>query len=26
LFRVFTEDVVGLLERVVRWDGKSWIR
>jgi len=24
LFRVFTNDVVALLERVVRWDGKSW--
>jgi len=24
LFRVFTEDVVALLERVVRWNGKSW--
>jgi creatinine amidohydrolase len=24
LFRVFTDDVVALLERVVRWDGKSW--
>src|SRR5207248_5973811 len=24
LFRVFADDVVGFLERVVRWDGKSW--
>ena len=24
LFRVFTDDVVALLERVARWDGKSW--
>jgi creatinine amidohydrolase len=24
LFRVFTDDVVTLLERVLRWDGKSW--
>ena len=24
LFRVFTDDVVALLERVLRWDGKSW--
>jgi len=24
LFRVFTEDAVALLERVVAWDGKSW--
>jgi creatinine amidohydrolase len=24
LFRIFTADVVGLLERVIRWDGKSW--
>ena len=24
LFRAFTEAVVGLLERVVAWDGKSW--
>jgi creatinine amidohydrolase len=24
LFRVFTEAVDGLLERVLRWDGKSW--
>jgi len=24
LFRVFTEDVVQFLERVARWDGKSW--
>ena len=24
LFRVFTDDVVGLLERVIAWDGKSW--
>jgi creatinine amidohydrolase len=24
LFRVFTGDVVALLERVVRWDGTSW--
>ena len=24
LFRSFTDDVVGLLERVLRWDGKSW--
>jgi creatinine amidohydrolase len=24
LFRVFTEDVVALLERVIRWDGISW--
>jgi len=24
LFRVFTDDVVALLEGVLRWDGKSW--
>ncbi|HXJ73979.1 MAG TPA: creatininase family protein, partial [Candidatus Dormibacteraeota bacterium] len=24
LFRVFTDDVVNLLERVLRWDGHSW--
>jgi creatinine amidohydrolase len=24
LFRAFTESVVALLERVIRWDGKSW--
>jgi creatinine amidohydrolase len=24
LFRVFTEDVAGLLDRVLRWDGKAW--
>jgi creatinine amidohydrolase len=24
LFRVFTQDVVQLLERVIRWDGQSW--
>ena len=24
LFRVFTDDVTALLERVLRWDGKSW--
>jgi creatinine amidohydrolase len=24
LFRVFTGDVVNLLERVLRWDGHSW--
>jgi creatinine amidohydrolase len=24
LFRTFTDDVVRLLERVVKWDGKSW--
>jgi creatinine amidohydrolase len=24
LFRVFSDDVVRLLERVLRWDGKSW--
>lgn len=24
LFRVFTEDVVALLERMLRWDGKDW--
>jgi creatinine amidohydrolase len=24
LFDTFTEDVVKLLERVIRWDGKSW--
>ncbi len=24
LFRVFSEDVVALLERVLAWDGKSW--
>jgi len=24
LFRVFTEDVIGLLERVSAWDGKTW--
>ena len=24
LFRTFAEDVVALLERVLRWDGRSW--
>ncbi len=24
LFRAFTDDVVAFLERVLRWDGKSW--
>jgi creatinine amidohydrolase len=24
LFRVFTDDVVAFLERVIAWDGKSW--
>jgi creatinine amidohydrolase len=24
LFKVFTEDAVALLERVLRWDGRSW--
>jgi creatinine amidohydrolase len=24
LFRLFTDDVVSLLERVIEWDGKSW--
>jgi creatinine amidohydrolase len=24
LFRVFAEDVVGFLERVIAWDGRSW--
>jgi creatinine amidohydrolase len=24
LFRVFTDDAVALLERVIAWDGKSW--
>lgn len=24
LFRVFADDVVAMLERVIRWDGKSW--
>jgi creatinine amidohydrolase len=24
LFRVFSDDVVALLERVLRWDGKDW--
>src|SRR4051794_17569906 len=24
LFRAFSDDVVAMLERVVRWDGKSW--
>ncbi len=24
LLRGFTDDVVALLERVIRWDGKSW--
>ena len=24
LFRVFTDDVVALLERVIAWDGKKW--
>jgi creatinine amidohydrolase len=24
LFRVFSDDLVALLERVVKWDGKSW--
>lgn len=24
LFRVFAEDVAAMIERVIRWDGKSW--
>jgi creatinine amidohydrolase len=24
LFRTFAADVVALLERVIKWDGKSW--
>ena len=24
LFKVFATDVVALLERVIRWDGRSW--
>ena len=24
LFRVFTADVIALLERAISWDGKSW--
>jgi creatinine amidohydrolase len=24
LFRLFTDDVVALIERVIRWDGRSW--
>ncbi len=24
IFRVFSNDVVKLLERVLKWDGKSW--
>ena len=24
LFRVFTDDAVAMLERVIAWDGKSW--
>jgi creatinine amidohydrolase len=24
LFRLFADDVVAMLERVIRWDGKSW--
>lgn len=24
LFRLFSEDLIALLERVIRWDGKSW--
>ena len=24
LFRVFSDDVVKLLERVLKWDGKTW--
>ena len=24
LFRVFSEDVVALLERMLRWNGKDW--
>jgi creatinine amidohydrolase len=24
LFRVFSQDVVGFLERVIQWDGRSW--
>ncbi|MBI3417180.1 MAG: creatininase family protein [Verrucomicrobia bacterium] len=24
LFRAFTDDVVALIERVIRWDGKDW--
>lgn len=24
LFRVFADDVVGMLERVIAWDGKTW--
>jgi creatinine amidohydrolase len=24
LFRIFADDVSALIERVIRWDGKSW--
>jgi creatinine amidohydrolase len=24
LFSTFTDDVVSLIERVIRWDGKAW--
>jgi len=24
LFRLFADDVVALIERVIRWDGRSW--
>jgi creatinine amidohydrolase len=24
LFRVFSDDVIRLLERVIAWDGRSW--
>lgn len=24
LFRVFADDVAAMIERVIRWDGKSW--
>lgn len=24
-FRVFTQDVIGLMQRLVDWDGKSWV-
>ena len=24
LFRLFADDVAAMIERVIRWDGKSW--
>jgi creatinine amidohydrolase len=24
LFRLFSDDLIAFLERVIRWDGKSW--